>query len=297
MRGLKYKFTVDTFTACFLAEQETIEALKSITYKDDFFYEFRLSKLEGVGMIYDHVIAVLVQNPNDMKYMLFGYLCWSDKRQDKDGRTYVWFKVENKVFYTPLYKNVNILVFMNSITEELGLLDNNVTTLDIAYDSNTNLSKRIKRAVFNKNLTPVVNRKHYLDEKEEIPGVRFNYGTSQTRLLDISVYIKQNTKDGGFELKGYDKGKEVAGSQKGYIQDWVEMKQPFRLEVHLKKEQVQEFCAKWASFNGYLTVGALLPYLSDSKSDFLASLFYEYANRLIKFKDKNTGEVLSIFEV
>jgi hypothetical protein len=43
-------------------------------------------------------------NPNDMKYMLFGKLCYTDKRKDREGNTYVWFYTENKPLYTPFYK-------------------------------------------------------------------------------------------------------------------------------------------------------------------------------------------------
>ena len=61
---------------------------------------------------------------------------------------------------------------MSSIAEELGLIENNITTIDIACDSNVNLAKRVKRAILNETLLPIVNRKPYIDEKEKIKGVR-----------------------------------------------------------------------------------------------------------------------------
>lgn len=303
MQGKKFKFNLDAFTACYLADPEVIEFLDNITYKDDFYYQFKLHKIEGAGMIFDNVIHVLVQNPNDYQYMLFGKLCYSDKRKDKEGNTYVWFYIENKALYTPFYKDVSILSFMLSISQELGLIDNNITTIDIACDSNVNLARRIKRAILNENLIPIVNRKPYNDEREKIKGVRFSFGTNQKRLLDVALWIKQNTKDGGFEMKGYDKGEEIEESEKDYITDWLDMKQPFRLEIHLKSDHVQEFFEKSSRlqlpFGNYARVqaGMLVPALSDSNDPLLAQIFYEYAYRLIHFKDKTTGQELSIFDV
>ena len=259
--------------------------------------------MEGAGMIFDNVIHVMVQNPNDLQYMLFGKLCYSDKRKDKEGNTYVWFYVENKALYTPFYKDVSILSFMLSVSQELGLIDNNITTIDIACDSNVNLAKRVKRAILNETLLPIVNRKPYIDEKEKIKGVRFGFGTNQKRLLDVDLWIKQNIKGGGFEMKGYDKAEEIEESEKDYISDWLDMKQPYRLEIHLKSEQAQEFFEKSPSlklaFGDYAKVkaGMLIPALSDSNDPLLANLFYEYAYRLIHFKDKATGQELSIFDV
>lgn len=300
----KYKFTVDAFTACYLADEAVIQFLNSITYKDDFYYEFKLQRIEGAGLIFDNVIHVLVQNPNTMEYMLFGKLCYSDKRKDIDGNTYVWFYIENQVFYTPFYKDINILTFLKFTAEELQLVENNITTLDIALDININFPMKIKRAIQNKNLLPIVNRKAYDDEREQIKGVRFNYGCNQKRLLDATFYIKQNTKDGGFELKGYDKSKELEMSQKDYIQKWVDMNRFYRTELHLKKEPLQEFYENnprlqmaFGDYSTKLVPSMILSRLADSNDDLLAELFFEYANRLIRFKDKTTGKILSIFEV
>lgn len=303
MKRIEYKFTVDSFTACYTADENTIQFLNGITYKDDFYYEFKLHKIEGAGLIFDNVIHVQVQNPNNMEYMLFGKLCYSEKRKDKEGNTYVWFYIENKALYTQFYKGSNILPFMSSITSELNLIDNNITTIDIAFDSNVNFAKKIKKAIFNKNLIPIVNRKCYEDEREKIKGVRFNYGCNQLRLLDIAVYIKQNTKEGGFELKGYDKSQELEQSQKEYIKEWLNMKQNYRIEIHLKKENIQEFCETDSVlqnlFGDYpkIETAMLLPMLADSNDTLLAALFVEYANRLIRFRDKTTGEILSIFDI
>lgn len=174
--------------ACYLADKEVIEYLNRINYEDDFYNKFRLNRIEGAGLIYDNVIQVQVQNPNSLEWMLFGKLCYTEKRQDNEGNIYIWFEIENEVFYTPLYKNMNILVFLNTITDELELVNNNITTLDIAMDSNINFAKRIKKAIFNKNLIPIVNRKSYDDEREKIDGVRFNYGCNRLRLLDVAIY-------------------------------------------------------------------------------------------------------------
>jgi len=303
MQGKKFKFIGDAFTACYLAEPEIIEFLNNITFKDDFHYQFQLHRIEGAGMIYDNVIHVLVQNPNDLQYMLFGKLCYSDKRKDIAGNTYVWFYTDNEALYTPFYKDVSILPFLSSITQELGLIENNITTIDIACDSNVNLAKRIKRAILNENILPIVNRKPYNDNREKIKGVRFSYGINQIRLLDVALWIKQNTKDGGFEMKGYDKGEEIEESEKDYITEWLDMKHPYRLEIHLKSEQAQEFFEKSPSlqlaFGNYAKVkpGMLIPALADSNDPLLAQMFYEYSYRLIHFIDKTTGQELSIFDV
>jgi len=242
-KGIKLKLTVDAYTACYLASDEVVRFLNNITYDDNFYYEFKLHRIDNLSGIYDNLIHVSVQNPNDYEYMHYGDLYYSEKRKDKEGNVYVWFKIENKALYTSYHKNQNILWIMGLISDELGLVDNNITTLDIACDSNVNWSRRIKRAVFNKNLLPIVNRKAYDDEREQIPGLRFSFGCNQLRLSDLAMYLKQNIKDGGFEMKGYDKGNEIEASEKQYISEWLGMKKPMRIELHLKNEQLTEFCS------------------------------------------------------
>ncbi|GHT19396.1 hypothetical protein AGMMS4957_03730 [Bacteroidia bacterium] len=304
MKKIKFKYTVDALTVCYLADAATIDYLNAV--KSDYGFEnFRLYRKENPTGKFDNEIQVTVQNPNDSEYMHFGDLYYDEGRHDKEGgNTYVWFRVENKVFYTPFLYNTNILLFANTIAGDLNLTANNITTLDIACDSNVNWSRRIKRAIFDENLLPIVNRKAYDNEREQIQGLRFSYGCNQLKMNDLSLYIKQNTKDGGFELKGYDKGTEIAASKKEYIKKWLEsIKNPHRLEIHLKNEHIREFCANSPLWHQHyfnqrqIPPSVLLESLSDSNHPLFEIMFMEYANRLIHFRDKTTGQELSIFEV
>ena len=298
-------FTIDAYTACYLANDKVLQFLNNVTYKDGFNGNFNLHRIDNPNGIYDNLIMVNLQNPNNMKYMHYGDLYYSEKRKDKKGNVYVWFKIVNKALYTPITpirKNASILSLMPIITQELNLRLNNVTTCDIACDSYVNFSKKIKKAILDENLLPILNRKPYYDINEKLPELRFSFDTNQVRMNNIAIILKQKTKDGGFDLKGYDKEQEIEVSEKDYIRDWTEMKSVKRIELHLKKEQMKELLKnplmqKYFDGCDSITSEMLLPYLADSNSDFLENVFYHFLNRLIYFKDKTTGKKITVFDL
>jgi len=245
-RGITMKFNVDSFTTCYRANKDVINLLSGIEKdKDGFKFPFKLYRIKEPYGIYDNLIKVTVNNPlNTKQYIYFGDLYYSEKRIDDYGNTYVWFRIENEVFYTQnKEKGVNILPFMLSITNELNLIFNNITTLDIACDSNVNFSKKIKKAVCTKNLLPVINNIPRYNEDELIPELRFMYGCNQKTVKNMTMYLKQDI-DSVFELKGYDKDKEIEVRKKQYISNWLKIKKPFRTEIHLKNEQIKPFLEK-----------------------------------------------------
>ncbi len=299
-RGVKHVYTLDKLTLCYTANDSIIEQLNDITDLD--LIDFKLKRTKS-NIVNENRIDIYVQNPNDLKFILFGTLCYDQWKKGSNNDTLIWLYYNNKVFYTEFLKKTNIIVFTDYISNNLGLEINNFTNMDIACDSNVNYAKKLKKAIFDENFTPIVNGTERSDPNEVIQEIQYLMKANQKRMTDLTIYLKQNY-DKGFELRCYDKEDEINDvSGKEYIKDWVDLKKPHRSELSLKYKQLKEHLNNNPNLQKYfyhyedLNIEMMLPYLGDGNFNFLEDMFKSFVNRLIRFKDKKTGNILTIFDL
>lgn len=199
MRGIKAHLNVDKLTICYTMSDEIYMILKDSDVVD--YNDFKMIRYKDPNKLFSDCFVIRCQNIDDNKGKLiwydFAYLKFNIRLFDSDAHTnYVWIYVDNKTLYTPSYLGVSVIPELEYITNILGLIINNITSLDIAFDSNINYAKRIRKAVFNPSLKVILNGKIKSDTKEVLNEIIYLQKGNQERVTDLSVYISQKKKDG-----------------------------------------------------------------------------------------------------
>lgn len=200
---------------------------------------------------------------------------------------YIWLRIDNRVLYTPLYPSVSIAPFLYFIADDLSLSFNNITRLDIALDSSVNYPVRIKKAVRNLDITPVILRKAYTDPKEIIDRLLYIHSGDRIRYRTSTITISSKDKD--IALCAYNKSEEIEESGKDYIREWENIKPTiYRLEVRTKRAALMDYLEKKSLSHEDL-------YFRLFEKDLLLDLFQFYADRMIHFRKGRS--FLSVLEL
>ncbi|MDO9634351.1 MAG: hypothetical protein Q7J05_04810 [Paludibacter sp.] len=281
------------------------EAIKEIVF-DGGSFSMYLSKSKGFKSAYsityydlDEKKGINSDGKYEMKKYIFGTLKFGQLDDDETLKAIslddkkVWIDIENSSFYFRSNSQTNKLVYLDYITDELGLRFNNVTHIDIAIDSDKfNFAKIVKSLLRCNELTPIVVNKTYEDKNELIPHVLFIYATSCTKLLsDFSIYIQQKGND-SITAKCYNKRYEIENkSEKDYISEYYDYpKKLNRFEIRLHRKQFQKYIeTKKVEFDTAL--------FWDESNDFLFDMFIHYIYVLIRFrKSKYDKNPMNVFE-
>lgn len=209
--------------------------------------------------------------------MRFGTIKIGSTFEDEESPfRYVWIKIDNRVLYTPLYPSVSVLSYLYFIAEDLSLIYNNITRLDIAVDSNVNYPVRLKKAVRDMSLTPVVLGKAYTEPKEIIRKLLYIHTADRIRYRTDNISLSSSDKDEALCL--YNKSEEIKESGKDYIAEWDRITGTiYRAEIRLKRAAIKEFLN-----NRGLTFEDL--YLSIQDKERLLELFLFFSDRLVRFR-------------
>lgn len=162
----------------------------------------------------------------------------------EDATTYVYFKVLNPV----LYDNEKLRCVLELPTA-LGMLFNNFTAIDLAFDGPSNIPALIKKMMRDKAITTIINGKAVHDRKTVLRGITFEYSSSLNRLNHPTLTIKQakaiSNKNDGITVQAYDKKAEIEHhSNKHYIlEHYGYPKHLYRLEVRLHYQELKDFFA------------------------------------------------------
>ena len=293
IKGVRARLNVDKLTICYTMSDLLYKNLMKsdvIDYKD-----FKLIRYKDPDHLYSDCFVIQCQDLDDQKGELIWYdyahLKFNMRLQDDNTKiNYAWIYVNNKTLYTPFSLGVSAVIGLEYIAYMLDLKINNLTTLDIAFDSNINFAKRIRKAVFNPLLQVVLNGKVKNDPKEHLNEIFYLQKGNQERITDLSVYVSQKKKD-GFMLCVYDKAKEAKVNDKFYILDWMKMsKNLYRSEIRLKNQHLKKY------FEGLNDFDMNLIYLNLSNQKFLFDIFLHFSMRLLRFRGQD-HQVYSILQV
>jgi hypothetical protein len=195
--------------------------------------------------------------------------------------------IDNKVFYG--YKKYsNDLSYIYYIADSLKLEFNNITEIHIALNSNINWFNKVKKAIRNLLLTPIILNKKYPNEKEIIDKILYLHTADRKRYRTDTMIIKNADKD--MEIDLYDKSNEISDTNKEYIREDFGIKSNiFRNEVRLKKTALKDYLdyreLKWEDF-----------YMRLIDFDFLFDVYSFFQNKIIRFANRKR-ETISILEL
>lgn len=281
---------IDKLALCYHIHEDS--CLHSITEEHNFidFGDFQIQRIESKH--FKNAFNILFKWDYDidkgLQWHVFGQLKFAF-HTDKDHRPEkAWIYLNNRILYTQFYPQTNVIIFSEYITDFLGMTLNNITDLEIAYDTAKNAPKAIKRELRNTDTTTILNGAVIDNRKKLIEEILYIHTGSLDRYKNMSLYIKQKDKD-GFELKTYNKSHEISQSGKFYINEWHKVKPSenlYRIEVSLKNDHIKQYLHK---------NGIELTHLLFSDKQFLFDCFIHFANRLIRFR-KN-GNVHNVLEI
>lgn len=217
----------------------------------------------------------------------------------KKGSQYCFFCFENKALYTPFIyvdgRQYNCVNFITYIADDLGLVFNNISTLEIARDSTRNYVTTIQKFIRDYTQYEMfVNGRIVRDENRTIPHYRKMYSSSRRKMSRVpTLYFDQSD---GPSLKIYDKRKEMEEEERaklGYIPEWLNFggNAPiYRAEVTFKNRDIREYMAKI----GIVGEEAMSIVTSTEK---MAEMWKYGADRLLFFRDRESGEYIHLADL
>ena len=287
MKGIKYRLNIDKLTLCYVAQKEIVDDLENT--KEWISDGFRIDKLENIETNNETFLKVSILEPfKEETYKEYAIIKIGNRfEKEDDNKRYVWIMIDNKVFYG--YKKYsNDLSYIYYIAESLKLEFNNITEIHIALNSNINWFNKVKKAIRNLLLTPIILNKKYPNEKEIIDKILYLHTADRKRYRTDTMIIKNADKD--MEIDLYDKSNEISDTNKEYIREDFGIKSNiFRNEVRLKKTALKDYLdyreLKWEDF-----------YMRLIDFDFLFDVYNFFQNKIIRFANRKR-ETISILEL
>lgn len=280
---------LDKLEVCYTATPETIEELRDTKYRE---YEgFRIFSIDSDNSTKESFLQIDIKHPDtdgSLVWLKFGTLkVGSVFDVEEDSPRYVWLRLDNRILYTPMYPDTSIACYIYPISESLLLSYNNITKIDVAVDSNVNYFSRIKKAVRNMELVPIVLGSAYPEKKVIIDKLLYIHTADRERYRTNSISISSSEKD--FSLAVYNKSEEIGESHKDYIAEWNgSLRTIYRAEVRLKRSALRDYLeAKGVTFEDL--------YYKLFNKELLFSLFCFYSDKLLRFRSgRDTVSILQL---
>lgn len=274
MKGKRYNLNIDRLEICYEAPKEVIDNLEdTLSWERDGYRlkEHSRDKLETV-------LKIEVVTPSQ-GWEVFAWLRIGNRfEKEEDISRYCWISLENRALYTK-GKAYGELPYLYWIEEDLGLKFHNITDIELAFDSNVNWFRRVRAAIREEELTPIVLGKAYPDKEEIITKLLYIHTGNRIRYKTDTLVVK----GGEISLKLYDKGKEIEESGKDYIRECFGLRSGglFRAEVKANNTAISDYCSSYGCSQYDI-------YMRLIDKGLLFELWLYFANKLIRFKDKRT---------
>ena len=275
-------------TLCYVASKQIVDDLENITER--LYDGFRIDKVDELDAKNETFLKISVSVPNEEEeeFEEYALIKIGNKfEKEDDEKRFVWISIKNKVFYG--YKDYsNDLAYIYSIADSLNLELNNITDIHIALNSNINWFTKVKKAIRNLSLTPIILNKKYPNKKEIIDKVKYLHTGDRERYRTNTMIIKNKDKD--MEIDLYDKSEEIPITDKEYIrEDFGAKNNIFRNEIRLKKTALKDYLdyrkINWEDF-----------YMRLIDNNFLFDIYDFFQKRIIRFTN-NKRETISILNL
>lgn len=277
-KGTKVKINLDKVEICFVGSKELIDNIEDTKHWDRDHYYLEYEENENKDRR-ETILSIYVDDIESKEGKVkFGTLKFGNSFEtNEDTIRYCWLRIENRILYNKSCLSTTISTIF-WIQDDLSLEFNNITSIDIALDSNISWFRRIKNAIRNKSLIPIVLNKAYPNiGVEEIEPIDFRHKDNRKRYCTNTMYINNCDKDMIFNV--YDKGKEIIKSGKMYIRDWFNTKgNIYRAEIRIKNKSLNEYCEKnnLSQYDIYMQL---------SNDELLFDIYCFFTYRLIHFVD------------
>ena len=255
-------------------------------------WDFQLRRIDGTHFNYIYEIVYSFYNEifDDTEEQVFGTIQWG-LRSDHDNafQSYVWLQIDNKQFYLKYnHKTKGRLVFLNYIEQMLGLEFNNITHLDLAIDTNTNISKALVKMIRDKDYYPIINGTKITDRKKLVEDILYIGVGTLERIKEYSILIQQKKND--LSINAYNKKREIENkSHKDYIMEsYGNPNQLHRLEVRINSDAMKDFFTReQIEYNPAM-------FITD---EWLWLFYLTFLNRVIRFQSVKGKKVYGVMDL
>ena len=220
---------------------------------------------------------------NGKRDIIFGQLKFNlangndESNVHNNGLTKVWVSLNNETLYsTDIY-------FLDYITDRLGLIAHNITTLDLCLDTSFNVSSSVKQFIRDKSITTILNGRRIVDREADRPEIVYVMSGNLNKYKYLTLSIKQRNaikdKSKGVTIITYDKKAEILNSsEKTYILDYYQRPRSlYRTEVHLNNEDIKAYLNREnKEFNPLMIYDETI----------LEDMYFHYLNSVIRFQSK-----------
>ena len=303
MRAVKGQINIDKLKVCFRTDEAIVNNLKeqfnhdNIPNEDACIYDFVDFRLVYVSGDEDKMTVALDIPLEQEEWQRMGAFTFYFNGK---YAPYCFFLYENRALYTPFYSWANpknsIASMLEYAAQVIGLQFNNITSIELALDTNQNILSSVRRAIRNhEQLDMIVNGRKVSDPFRKIENYTEAYSSSRTRLLSSpTLYIRQK-KDEGLRLKVYNKTREMATespAKNEYIPEWNNTGKQviYRAELTIRNEDITEFCRQTC------TPREEAFFWLTTNNKWRAGLYQWCVNRLLHFTDRHTDEQVDIIE-
>ena len=219
-----------------------------------------------------------------------------------------FFSFENAALYRVYIRQyngepTNHICDFQTICEFYGMTFNNITELELAFDSNYNYIGKVRRMIKNIDRYDLILNGRRVKNDETLDGYGEYYSRSRTKLAKLPTLYFSQAKDTDMKMRIYDKAQELNESSPHKVErlkewlGWSDISKLYRVEVVMHNTNVREFIGRY----GERLVGDsgehcnILNLLNSE--EFRLAIFLDSADRMIYFRDKQTGEHISLVEV
>ena len=228
-----------------------------------------------------------------------------------DGAKYegrAFFAFENSALYRIYMRQyngepINHICDFITVCEYYGLEFNNITELELAMDSNYNYIGKVRRMIKNVSRYDLYLNGRKVVNDETLDGYGEYYSRSRTKLSKLPTLYFSQAKDTDMKMRIYDKATELTESSPHKTEQlkewlgWDDISTLYRVEVVMHNTNVREFIGRY----GEVLVGDsgehcnILNLLASE--EFRLAMVLDSTNRMIYFRDKQTGNHISLVEV
>ena len=308
-RKTKWAVSVDKLKVCLSQPQEAFDYIRDHTSYTTI-GGMRILDEDGFKLVAveedDNTMTVALDVMVDTgEFIRLGTFQLNGAGSKYQGRAF--FSFENSSLYTVFGvtadgSKANWVDMLLPICDDLGLVFNNITELEVALDTETSIIYRLRKLI-----KDVGNYDMYLNGRKVEAGTTLeSYGEYYERTREQlsrrpTLYFRQS-KDTDMRLRIYDKATELrehspekAARYHEWL-GWTTTDKIYRAEVTMHNTNVREFCerqGKWLAEQG--EHGNILGLLG--MEEFRLDMFANATDRMIYFRDKATGAKVSIIDL
>jgi hypothetical protein len=309
MKRTKYFTSIDKLRVCLNMPDNLYDYLKDHYTRHDKATNNRILDEDDFTLVFieedeQKMTATLDVRDTD-GYFRLGTFVFSNGAK-YEGKAF--FSFENAALYRIYMRQyngepLNHICDLMYVCDFYGMTFNNITELELALDSDYNYIGKVRRMIKNVERYDLILNGRRVVNDETLDGYGEYYSRSRTKLSKLPTLYFSQAKDTDMKMRIYDKATELAESSQHKAErlkewlDWDDISKLYRVEVVMHNTNVREFIGRYGErLAGDSGEHCNILHLLGSE-EFRMAMLLDSTDRMIYFRDKQTGEQISLVEV